>query len=412
MMNNIAFLLWSPDISGGTNVIFEHATRLLAMGNKITIITDDKPNKSRLEWFPGAEKLTWLTYSEAEILQFDLVIATWWRTVFYLNKIKSKKYAFFVQSIESRFYPENEVTLRTLVDLTYSLQVNFITEATWIKDHLKKYYDQDAHLVRNGISKSYFNSTIEPKSARVPGKLRVLVEGPLNVSFKNTELALNLCKKSNADEIWFVTSTEIGAYPNIDRLFSRIPISEIGSIYASCDVLVKLSTVEGMFGPPLEMYHTGGTSISYDVTGYDEYIEHDFNGLISFNRDDNEVIGFLNHLKNNPEKLDTLKKNALLTAEKWPDWESSSSEFATVCQDIIHSGITTSTILLKAQSDRFWTFYEQSLHQQVNQQPNVPKIKKNYIIFRQKVIGKLHRDHPGLFSLLRKMKWTLKSFLK
>lgn len=64
-MSKIAFLLWSPDISGGTNVIFEHATRMRKNGDDITIITEDKPNNKRLEWFPGAEKLTWMDYAEA-----------------------------------------------------------------------------------------------------------------------------------------------------------------------------------------------------------------------------------------------------------------------------------------------------------------------------------------------------------
>ncbi|EKT56064.1 glycosyltransferase family 4 protein [Providencia burhodogranariea] len=407
-MNKIAFLLWSPDISGGTNVIFEHATRMQQNGQDITIITDDKPNTTRLKWFPGAEKLTWMNYDEAAEQSFDLVIATWWRTVFYLNKVKANKYAFFVQSIESRFYPEDEVTLRTLVDLTYSLQVNFITEATWIKEHLKEHFGQDAILVRNGISKAYFNNSIQPKSPRIPEKLRVLVEGPLNVSFKNTELAATLCRKSRADEVWFVTSTEIGAYPNVDRLFSRVPISEIGSIYASCDVLVKLSTVEGMFGPPLEMYHTGGTSISYDVTGYDEYIDHGVNGLVSFSRQDQEIVEFINRLKDNPSELAQLKANALVTAEKWPDWGSSSKEFAAACDQIITSGVDTSVTLLKAQTDRFWLFYDESLRH-VKQGIQAPV--NRYTHFRQRVINKLYRDYPAIFSLLRKIKWTVKSYL-
>lgn len=410
-MSKVAFLLWSPDISGGTNVIFEHATRMLQNGEDITIITDDKPNEKRLGWFPGAEKLTWMNYAEAAEQQFDLVIATWWRTVFYLNKVKAKKYAFFVQSIESRFYPEDEVTLRTLVDLTYSLQVNFITEATWIKDHLKQHFDQDAILVRNGISKTYFNNEIQPKSPRIDGKLRVLVEGPLNVSFKNTELAVDLCKQSRADEVWFVTSTEIGAYPNVDRLFSRVPISEIGSIYASCDVLVKLSTVEGMFGPPLEIYHTGGTSISYDVTGYDEYIEHGTNGLVSFSRQHHEIVEFINRLKDDPNELAKLKSNALTTARNWPDWESSSKEFNLACQQIIAVGSDTSVTLLQAQTDRFWLFYEGSLRQPKQGVQATASLNSRYAHFRQRVINKLYRDYPAIFSLLRKIKWTVKSYL-
>ena len=86
-------------------------------------------------------------------------------------------------------------------------KVNFITEATWIKEYLKEHFDQDALLIRNGISKDYFNDGIKPKVPRAPEKLRVLVEGPLNVSFKNTELAVELCRQSRADEVWFVTST-------------------------------------------------------------------------------------------------------------------------------------------------------------------------------------------------------------
>ena len=74
-------------------------------GDDITIITEDKPNDKRLQWFPGAEKMTWMDYSEAADKQFDLVIATWWRTVFYLHKINAKKYAFL-------FNPSNRVSIR------------------------------------------------------------------------------------------------------------------------------------------------------------------------------------------------------------------------------------------------------------------------------------------------------------
>jgi hypothetical protein len=38
-------------------------------------------------------------------------------------------------------------------------------------------------------------------------------------------------------------------------------------VYRSCDILGKLSYVEGMFGPPLEMFHCGWTAIVYNVTG-------------------------------------------------------------------------------------------------------------------------------------------------
>jgi len=36
--------------------------------------------------------------------------------------------------------------------------------------------------------------------------------------------------------------------------------------YARSDVLLKLSSVEGMFGPPLEAFHRGATAVVTPVT--------------------------------------------------------------------------------------------------------------------------------------------------
>jgi glycosyltransferase involved in cell wall biosynthesis len=106
------------------------------------------------------------------------------------------------------------------------------------------------------------------------------VEGPLGVSYKNVEKTIELCRQAEVDEIWLLTSSEVTDYPGVNRCFSRVPITETAAIYRSCDLLVKLSYVEGMFGPPLEMFHCGGTALVYDVTGHDEYIRHQQNSIV------------------------------------------------------------------------------------------------------------------------------------
>lgn len=401
----ICFLVWSPDISGGTNVIFEHATRLRKSGNEITIVTSEKVCKKRLQWFPGAEELSWKTYDEVNSEVFDLAIATWWRTVFFLKNVNANRYAYFVQSIESKFYPENEVILRNLVEQTYTLDLEIITEATWIKDYLQENYERNVHLVKNGIRKEYFNSEIQPVSERDKNKVRLLVEGPLGVSFKNTELAVELAQKSNVDEIWMLTSTEIAAYPKVDRLFSRVPISNVGEIYSSCDILLKLSTVEGMFGPPLEAYHCGSTSISYDVTGYDEYIVDGKNGLVSYSRTDDEVVELINSLVSDKDKLNSLKTEALETANSWPDWDMSSSEFEKACADILSNPVQEQSISkISVAADLMFGTYEHSLISSNSAQPKLSSIK--FLI-----ANKIHIKYPRLFSLLRKVKWTLVSLI-
>ena len=44
--------------------------------------------------------------------------------------------------------------------------------------------------------------------------------------------------------------------------------------------MLKLSRVEGMFGPPLEGFHMGATCVVTAVTGHEEYVEHGENGLV------------------------------------------------------------------------------------------------------------------------------------
>ena len=132
-----------------------------------------------------------------------------------------------------------------------------------------------------------------------------------------------------ASEIWLLTSSDIDQFEGVDRVFSQVPIDSVGDIYRSCDVLVKLSLVEGMFGPPLEMFHCGGTAIVYDVTGHDEYMSHGANSLIISTGDRDAVRAYLLALSQNPMLVNTLKHGARTTAANWPSWEQATETFET-----------------------------------------------------------------------------------
>lgn len=321
----VIFTLGSPAIGGGTNVIFEHSTRMVDEGEEVYIITDRKIDPEEYSWHASAHKLKWITYDDLDGLEFDIAIGTWWRTIYEMYRIKAKQYIYFVQSIESKFYPDTEVGIKMLCDLTYSLGLKVITEATWIKEYLEKNYGLDVKLVLNGIKKDVFN--LDGNVYEKCDGLRVIVEGPVDVAFKNVSKTIKLCKRSKAKEIWLLTSSDIKKYDGVDRVFSRIPVKDCAKIYRSCDVIVKLSYVEGMFGPPLEEFHCGGTCVVYDVTGHDEYIKHDYNGYVVKTDDDEKVVEYLNKLADDKKELARLKKNAIATANKWPNWEESSSEF-------------------------------------------------------------------------------------
>jgi glycosyltransferase involved in cell wall biosynthesis len=324
----IAFLTTSPVLSGGVNVIYEHAIRINRRGRMtVYMITENTVNLNELAWHPDAQELNWLTYKEAENMMFDAVIATWWETCYDAYRVKSRLYFYFNQVVESTFYPSYDLLNKLYADSTYFLGFNIITEATWIKSLLEKSYGIKANMVLNGIRKDIYQLEGPVISERKKGKLRVLVEGSLDLWYKNTKKAIELCLQSKADEIWLLTISDIKNYKGVNKVFSRVPIIETANIYRSCDVIVKLSYAEGMFGPPLEMFHCGGTAIVYDVTGHDEYIKDNVNGFIVKTNDEGYVINRINFLKNNPDELERLKEGAIQTAMRWHDWEAASTAF-------------------------------------------------------------------------------------
>ena len=109
-------------------------------GVDVCIITPEKVDPERLYWHPEARELAWKTIEEAEGDEFDIAVATWWRTVYDLHRVRAKTYCYFVQSIESRFCGEHEIALRKFVDSTYMLPLPVVTEASWIREYLKVNY--------------------------------------------------------------------------------------------------------------------------------------------------------------------------------------------------------------------------------------------------------------------------------
>jgi hypothetical protein len=102
----------------------------------------------------------------------------------------------------------------------------------------------------------------------------------------------------------------------------------MAELYGRVDVLLKLSSVEGMFGPPLEGFHRGATCVVTPVTGHEEYVEHAWNGLLTDWNDLRGTARQLDLLARDRSLLAFLRANALETARAWPSWQQSSQFMA------------------------------------------------------------------------------------
>jgi len=325
--DTISFLVPGVNISGGIAVIFQHANRLRRNGYKVKICSLSRENNS--DWFPNqGVEIIYFSNFEKDFYnaRFDILIATGYSTSFSVAMSNAKRKIYFVQSDESRFFPEDK-KICNIIRESYKIKFEYITEAKWIQDWLENEFEHKSHYVPNGIDLNIFKKVapIEPKK----DKLRVLIEGSITIPYKGMKDAYDAVKNLDC-ELWIVSN---GGKPKkgwrYDRFFENVPYGEMNKIYSSCDIFLKMSRIEGFFGPPMEAMACGCAVVVGKVTGYDEYIVDGENALVV---EMGDVVG----ARNSIQKLikDDLLKNILIeggykTVRNW-SWDTSLNYFKKV----------------------------------------------------------------------------------
>jgi O-antigen biosynthesis protein len=331
----VAFLVNDLQLSGGVGVVVAHARQLHDRhGFVVTLVLareqeDPHWHHERLEGLPVA------SLDEARRERYDVAVSTWWETAFVLFELHADRYASFVQSLEDRFYRAGEAE-RLGARLVLDLPVAFITEARWIAATLSGLRpDAPCYLVRNGIDKRVFASPSEP-TPRIDGPLRVVVEGYANNWFKGVnEAVAAVGQMREPHQLTIVAPNRDGLVADrADRVVGPVSQRELAALYAETDVLVKLSRVEGMYGPPLEAFHMGATCVTTEVTGHEEYVEHGVNALVCDWDDPRGTARQLDLLARDRVLLHELRLGALETARAWPTWEQAGQFMAGVLHTI------------------------------------------------------------------------------
>jgi hypothetical protein len=120
-----------------------------------------------------------------------------------------------------------------------------------------------------------------------------------------------------------------------DDVAAGLSHEEVARRLSRTHVLLKLSRVEGMAGPPLEAFHMGATAVLTPMTGHDEYARHGHNALIVGYDDPSGTTRALDLLSRNREVLHALRVNAFRTASEWPDWHTSTCAMADALERIV-----------------------------------------------------------------------------
>lgn len=330
-----AFVVNDLQLSGGIGVVVAHARQLVEHhGFDVTLVLAREQEAPHWQ-YDTLEHLHVASLADAHGDHFDVAVGTWWETAFSLFTIPATRYAFFVQSLEDRFYLPHEAA-RHFAPFVVDLPVAFITEARWIADLLGDLRPEaPCFLVRNGIDKRVFAGPPEPEP-RVEGPLRVLLEGNPDVWFKRVHeaaLAARLMREPKHVTLVSGLSADVSGL-GVDAVRTGLSHHEMAALYRESDVLLKLSSVEGMFGPPLEAFHMGATCVVTPVTGHDEYVVHGWNGLVCDWDDPTGTARLLDLLARDRRLLHFLRRNALRTARAWPAWEQQGQVMAAALRRI------------------------------------------------------------------------------
>jgi O-antigen biosynthesis protein len=325
----LAFLLHDLQLSGGVGVVVQHARELAGRhGHDVTLVLTQEQQQE--PWaFEGLAHLHVEGLAAARQERFDIAIATWWETTYSLFELHADRYASFMQSLEDRFYPPG-VPERTSAALMQGLPIAFLTEARWIADTIAQLQPQAQCLyVRNGIDKQVFTPP-DRLDVRLDRPLRIVVEGNPAVWFKNVRAALRSVEQmAEPRHLTLVTGAREAVDSDApDLVVGPLSQQEMARLYAESDVVLKLSRVEGMYGPPLEGFHMGATCVTTPVTGHEEYVEHGWNGLVVDWDDERGTARQLDLLARDRRLLHFLRTNALATARSWPSWVQSGSFMA------------------------------------------------------------------------------------
>ena len=333
----VAFLVNDLQLSGGVGVVAQHAHRLSeSRGWDVTLVLVREQEGPSWHGYDILPDLHVRSRSEALHEEYDVAVATWWETVFSLFELSARRHVCFVQSLEDRFYRYDEAE-RLGAALALDLPVAFITEARWIARTIRALRpDASCRLVRNGIDKDAF-----PPLASVPvhtrGPLRVMIEGSPEAWFKRVPEAIDAAAAMRQPHHVTVVCPDPAALGPVaaDEVIGPLSHREMAEVYSRSHVVLKLSSVEGMFGPPLEGFHRGTTCVVTPVTGHEEYVEHGWNGMLADWEDLRGTARQLDLLAKDPELLHFLRVNALETARSWPSWDQASQFMAAALIEIV-----------------------------------------------------------------------------
>ena len=261
---HVVYVTEGTGVGGGHRDIFEHLNRLAERGHEVALYTLGDPP----DWFELRVPVHSFEFYD-ELIEalagVDAIkVATWWNTAapVWLASVLNGIPVYFVQDIETSYYPDDETTRHAVLD-SYRPEFRYMTISSWNRERLRE-LGLDAELIPPGIDLENFRPRPE---LRRRGDM-VLALGRSN-PLKNLPLTIDAWRalpEPRPELCLFGIEPELATEQGM-RYVESPSDEQVAELLAQATVLVQTSTHEGFCLPPLESMATGGAVVCTDAHG-------------------------------------------------------------------------------------------------------------------------------------------------
>lgn len=255
---NICYLLESTELSGGVRVVFDQARALKKRGHKVLI----RAARGNHKWYPHQIDVAYVSDLSSDfnpgVPVQDVVIATFWTTVYQAMRLKSAQKFHLCQGYEGSSIEYSHSLLA--IEEAYKVPIPKLTIGDWLSDRLVNIFGPDSFKIHNIgqiVDLELFTPSplLRQNSSR---KVRTLVSGVFDADVKAIKYALNaialLRKKKVGIQLIRVspvnTAIKEQAITGIDQYYTHISPAQMTKIYHNCDMFIAPSLSHEGFGLP------------------------------------------------------------------------------------------------------------------------------------------------------------------
>lgn len=317
----VIYVLQSMGWSGGIKMVFDHANRLPKDKFATEIwaldlhsrVWDLEPHV-RLRTFKNYDRMS-VALAEQEAFK----VATWWETAFpvWLASVKKGIPVYFIQEMETWFYPDDVVSQSAVVSC-YRKEFRNMTTSQFNLDEVRT-LGLTAEIIPCGV-----DPTVNKPLKNIKREDNVLVANGRKFFQKNFEFTFRGWKAMGENRpklLLYGNEPELAKRDSKITYITRPADEKVNELFNKATVLIQTSRHEGFCLPLLEAMATGAPVVCTDAHGNRDFCFNNKNCLLIEHDDVEGLRKALTKLFANPALRKRLGENARKTAKNY-EWNA------------------------------------------------------------------------------------------